>query len=187
MILRGAEMAAHCEKIGRLNLALRMAVKHWRLLAVVLLLAIPSIIVADCDDSLWHHVYKPERLMVHKMCVTVTGTIVDATHGTRKDGVRHEPDGDCHGWLKLDPGQEQYLNDGNISHEDGNLVFEIVCMFHVSQEDAKRACAGYQNKVDLLPIGTHVCIDGTWVTDDNHAHWFEIHPVSAIRRCSVIG
>jgi hypothetical protein len=34
--------------------------------------------------------------------VTVTGMFVDATHGKRRDGVRHEGDGDAHAWLKLD-------------------------------------------------------------------------------------
>jgi len=31
------------------------------------------------------------------------GTIVDATNGGKPDGVRHEADGDTHGWLKVDP------------------------------------------------------------------------------------
>jgi hypothetical protein len=85
------------------------------------------------------------RLIVQEKCVTVTGTIVDATANQktlRKDGVRREPDGDTHGWLKLDPGQEKFLNSGNKTHEDGNLVFEIVCIFPVTQADAKAARQG---------------------------------------------
>ncbi len=65
---------------------------------------------AACDETLWNHVYKPSRLVVQEKCVTVTGTIVDATANQkthRKDGVRHEPDGDIHGWLKLDPGRKR--------------------------------------------------------------------------------
>ena len=131
-----------------------------------------------CDASLWNHVYKPSRLTVHKACVTVTGVIVDATAGKRKDGVRKEEDGDCHGWLKLDPGQEKYLNAGNKSNENGNLVFEIVCMFPVKQADAVAACEAYKNTVTLLPVGSHVRMTGSWVMDDNHAHWFELHPVT---------
>ena len=64
-----------------------------------------------CDDSLWQHVYNPSRLLVQKKCVTVTGTIVDATANQkthRKDGVRHEPDGDTHGWLKLAPDKRSF-------------------------------------------------------------------------------
>lgn len=140
-------------------------------------------IIGGCDDSLWKRVYNPSRLIVHASCVSVTGTIVDATANEkekRADGVRHEPDGDPHGWLKLDPGQEQYLNAGNTSNEGGNLVYEIPCMFKVTQADAKQACKGYRNKVKLAPVGSHVRITGSWVMDDNHAHWNEIHPVTSI-------
>jgi hypothetical protein len=136
--------------------------------------------LSTCDDSLWRHVYKPERLIVNSMCASVTGTIVDATHGKRKDGVRHEADGDCHGWLKLDAGQEQYLNIGNLSAEGRNLVYEITCMFRTTQADAKEACASYTNNIALAPIGAHVRISGSFVTDTNHERWNELHPVSSI-------
>jgi len=140
-------------------------------------------VAAGCDDSLWHHVYNSTRLQVHQMCVTVTGTIVDAT-ATRKtpskDGVRHEADGDCHGWLKLDPGQEKYLNAGNMSDEGGNLVYEIVCLFPVTQKDAISVCKGYKSPVKMAPVGSHVKMTGSWVMDDNHQHWNELHPVSSI-------
>jgi hypothetical protein len=56
----------------------------------------------ECDDSLWDHLYNPQRLIVKQQCVAVTGTIVDATKNKEPDGVRHEPDGDTHGWLDLD-------------------------------------------------------------------------------------
>ena len=56
----------------------------------------------SCDNTLWQHVYHPTRLIVKQQCLAVTGTIVDATNGTEQDGVRHEADGDTHGWLKLD-------------------------------------------------------------------------------------
>ena len=161
-------------------------------------------IVGGCDESLWGHVYKPDRLTVHERCASVTGIIVDATHGKRKDGVRKEQDGDCHGWLKLDAGQDgeqpkdgdhspryvsleqkntvigPYLNAGNMNNEEGNLVYEVVCMFPVKQADAVSACNGYTNKIKLAPVGAHVRITGSFVMDDNHAHWNEIHPVSSI-------
>jgi len=137
---------------------------------------------AACDDTLWRHVYNPARLLSHDPCVSVTGTLVDATNGRKEDGVRHEADGDCHGWLLLDPGQESYLNDGNKSDEGGNLVYEVVCMYRVTQKDAKDSCKGYKNKVKLLPIGTHVRITGSWVQDTNHAKWNEIHPVTSITK-----
>lgn len=136
-----------------------------------------------CDETLWNHVYHPSRLVVQDKCVTVTGTIVDATANQtvhHKDGVRHEGDGDTHGWLKLDPGQEKYLNDGNRTNEDGNLVFEIICKYPVTQTDAAAACAGFKSSVTIPAVGSHVAITGTWVQDTEHAKWFEIHPVTSI-------
>ena len=56
------------------------------------------------------------------------------------DGVRHEDDGDTHGWLKVDPQFEDLLNPGNLNNEGGNLVFEVVCKFvPPKQADAKLA------------------------------------------------
>jgi hypothetical protein len=137
---------------------------------------------ATCDESLWKHVYNPERLIVKAKCAAVTGTIVDATHGKRKDGVRKEADGDTHGWLKLDRGQEQYLNDGNRKAEGGNLVFEIVCQFRVTQKDAVNACKNFKSAVTLPPVGSHVRITGTFVQDTNHEKWLEIHPVTSVEK-----
>jgi len=135
----------------------------------------------ECDDSLWDHVYNPQRLIVKQQCIAVMGRIVDATNGKKADGVRHEADGDTHGWVDLDPQFKSLLNAGNISSEGGNLVFEIVCMFRVSQADAKTACPStFHNQVQLPPIGSHVRIVGTYVQDTNHAQWMEIHPVTSI-------
>jgi hypothetical protein len=134
----------------------------------------------SCDPSLWTHVYHPARLIVKQQCISVTGTIVDATAGKQPDGVRHEPDGDTHGWLKVDAQFENLLNAGNISDEGGNLVFEIVCRFPVTQQDAKAACANYKDQVSLPPVGSHVQIVGTLVQDTFHAKWMEIHPVTRI-------
>ncbi len=65
---------------------------------------------AACDASLWDHVYHSQRLIVNQQCTAVTGTIVDATAGKKSDGVRHEADGDTHGWLQVDSGFENLLN-----------------------------------------------------------------------------
>jgi Bacterial SH3 domain len=134
----------------------------------------------QCDPTLWSHVYHPQRLIVKQQCIAVTGTIVDATAGKKPDGVRHEADGDIHGWLKVDPEFENLLNAGNISDEGGNLVFEIVCRFPVSQQDAKAACTNYTDHVSLPPVGSHVQVVGTLVQDTFHAKWMEIHPVTRI-------
>lgn len=137
--------------------------------------------VGQCDDSLWDHVYNPQRLIVKQKCVAVTGTIVDATKGKWPDGVRHEADGDTHGWLNVDPEFKNLLNAGNMSNESGNLVFEIVCKFPVSQPDAVASCPStYHTSIEIPPIGSHVRIVGSYVQDTNHAKWMEIHPVTSI-------
>jgi hypothetical protein len=136
-----------------------------------------------CDASISTHVYHPKRLIVKQECLSVTGTILDATAPQKKkqpDGTRHEPDGDTHGWLKVDPEFENLLNAGNISDEDGNLVFEIICRFPVTQADAKAACQGYIDQVALPPVGSHVRIVGRYVQDTFHGQWNEIHPVTSI-------
>ena len=133
-----------------------------------------------CDSTLWNHVYHPARLIVKTACVAVTGTLIDATSGKEPDGVRHEADGDTHGWLRLDPPFANMLNAGNQSAEGGNLVFEIICRYPVTQKDAQSACHGYSDQVQLPPVGSHVRIVGTYVQDTFHAQWNEIHPVSSV-------
>lgn len=135
----------------------------------------------SCDETLWSHVYHPTRLIVKQPCIAVTGTIVDATNGHEPDGVRHEKDGDTHGWLKVDSQFEDLLNPGNLSNEGGNLVFEIVCKFNVSQTDAKPACTDFSSSISIPPVGSHVEIVGSYVRDTNHAQWMEIHPVTSIK------
>jgi len=139
--------------------------------------------MVGCGDSLWQHVYHPSRLLVQQDCVTVTGVIVDATAGQahhEPDGVRHEPDGDTHGWLQVDSQFAGLINPGNRSDEGGNLVFEIVCHYTVTQSDAQPACAGFSDQTTVPPLGSHVAITGTFVREKNHKQWNEIHPVSRI-------
>ena len=103
---------------------------------------------------------------------------MDATANQSKhqtDGTRHEKDGDTHGWLKLDPQFASLINAGNTSDEGGNLVFEIVCKFPVTQADAKAACQGFQSSVHIPPIGSHVRIVGQYVQEKKHKKWMEIH------------
>jgi hypothetical protein len=136
-----------------------------------------------CGDGLWQHVYNPRRLTILRACLTVTGTLVDATAGSAhpsRDGVRHESDGDTHGWLHVDSAFTDLINDANRSHEEGNLVFEIVCRYSVKQADAKPACDTFRDALVIPPPGSHVAITGTLVLDDVHDNWAEIHPVSRI-------
>ena len=136
-----------------------------------------------CGDGLWSHVYNPSRLKVLNACMTVTGVMVDATAGQKiqqPDGVRHEPDGDTHGWLRVDPQFKNLIAPRNISSEGGNLVFEIICHFPITQANAKPACAGFKDTTTIPPIGSHLAITGSIVEDTLHG-WNEIHPVSAIK------
>jgi hypothetical protein len=137
----------------------------------------------ECDSTISAHVYHPKRLIVKQECIAVTGSIVDATATQSQkqlDGTRHEPDGDTHGWLKVDSGFENLLNAGNMHDEAGNLVFEIICKFPVTQADAKAACQGFTDHVSLPPVGSHVRIVGRFVQDTFHGQWNEIHPVTSI-------
>jgi hypothetical protein len=136
--------------------------------------------MAGCGDARWTHVYNPTRLLVKNDCVTITGTIIDNTSGRQPDGVRHEPDGDTHGWLHVDPPFASLINSGNTSDENGNLVFEIVCHYSVTQTDAKPACNGFKDHTMIPKAGTHVAIRGTFVQERNHKKWNEIHPVTSI-------
>lgn len=150
---------------------------------ILLSLLIPLISITaygqNCDQSLLQHVYHPNRLIVKKKCVAVTGTIVDATNGKRADGVKHEPDGDTHGWLKPDAAFKNLLNAGNKLEGD-NLVFEIICRFPVTQADAKVPCQGGHSTMSIPPIGSHVRVVGQLVQETHHGKWIEIHPVTSI-------
>jgi hypothetical protein len=51
------------------------------------------------------------------------------------------------------------------SNEGGNLVFEGICKFQVTQADAKAACKGFKRGVTIPPVGSHVALTGTDVQD----------------------
>jgi hypothetical protein len=134
-----------------------------------------------CDGTLAVHVYHPQRLKVIQQCVTVNGVLVDATHGRRKDGQRHEADGDNHGWLKPDQAFEWTVIAGNKTAEGGNLVLECVCQYPVTQKDAKSACRGFRSKVKIPAVGSHIAVTGVLVEDLDHQPIHrELHPVSVI-------
>jgi len=115
------------------------------------------------------HVYNPARLHLLAACVTVTGTV---------EFIRVENDGDLHILLRLDAGEEKYVNAKNVSLEHGDLVLEPVCTHGVTQTDAIAACAGYVNPLPIPAVGSHVAATGPWVLDADHG-WLEIHPVAS--------
>ncbi len=123
---------------------------------------------ATCGDP-HAHVYSPDRLQLLASCVTVNGIV---------DVIRTEADGDLHVLVRLDPGQDKYLNAKNISAENGDLVTEPVCVDTPTQADAIPACQGYRNTLPIPALDTHVAVSGAWVLDLDHG-WMEIHPVFA--------
>lgn len=170
-----------------MNLPNRYSVRIFSLgFAVGVLVSLLTILVAIAHgqqapdlQTLWGHIYHSGRLRVLQATASVTGTIVDATAGKQKDLCRHEKDGDGHCWLKLDPGEEQFLNQANMDSQGGNLVYEPICRYRVTQEDAKAACQGFTQQITIPPVGTHVRLTGSHVLDTQHG-WNEIHPVSQI-------
>lgn len=126
-----------------------------------------------CDESLWDHVYHPARLEIVDPCKTVSGII---------EAKISEKDGDYHIRLKLDSQYSDLVNSVNIAKQHGDLVVEPICQHKVTQTDAVSACVGFDKHLDIPPVGTHVRITGSYVLDNQHGGWAEIHPVTSIER-----
>lgn len=125
-----------------------------------------------CDESLWEHVYHPDRLQVIDPCITVSGIIED---------FKAEDDGDSHIRLKLDSQYSDLINEVNTAFQHGDIVVEVICQNPISQENAMQACQNYSNKVFVPSLeGTHVKVTGSYVLDKQHGGWAEIHPVTRI-------
>jgi hypothetical protein len=97
-------------------------------------------------------VYHPQRLNVKSRCRVAVGTVRQVKF--------EEYDGDVHIDLRLDPGQEKLLAEGN-ERVGGNLVVEVI------PQDRSR--------VALPSVGARVQVVGPWVEDTQH-DWNEIHP-----------
>jgi hypothetical protein len=97
-------------------------------------------------------VYHPERLKVKGRCRIAVGTV---------EKVKPELyDGDIHLELRLDPGQEGLLSEGN-RRVGGNLILEII--------------PWDRSRVLVPEVGQRVEVVGPWVADTAHG-WNEIHP-----------
>lgn len=127
--------------------------------------------VGQCYQSLWDHVYNPQRLQVVESCKTVTGVI---------ESIRVEQDGDYHIRLKMDPEFATLVNSANMNGQLGDLVVEPICQNPVSQQDAISACQDFHQDISIPPVGTHVKVTGSYVLDNQHGGWAEIHPVTSI-------
>ncbi len=133
----------------------------------------PQDIPASCQDhdSISSHIYNPNRLVVVKACVTVTGTV---------ERVISEDDGDYHLRLRLDPEYANLTNAANDTYQYGDLVVEIICAHQVTQPDAIGACSNYENRIPIPGQGQHIMTSGPYVLDSGHYDWAEIHPVYAL-------
>ena len=125
----------------------------------------------QCDQSLWNHIYNPQRLQVVESCKTVTGII---------ESKRVEADGDYHIRLKLDPQYANLVNQANVNGQLGDLVVEPICMNPVTQLDAISACQDFHQNIDIPEVDTHIQVTGSYVLDKEHGKWAEIHPVTSI-------
>jgi hypothetical protein len=126
----------------------------------------------QCDPSLWNHVYHPARLHVVDSCKTVSGII---------ESIRVEKDGDFHIRLKVDPQFSSLINSANVNGQFGALVLEPICQNPVTQPDAIAACENFNHQnISVPPVGTHVTVKGSYVLDEEHSGWAEIHPVTSI-------
>ncbi|HEY8740830.1 MAG TPA: hypothetical protein VIN56_09595 [Candidatus Dormibacteraeota bacterium] len=117
------------------------------------------------------HVYHPYRLQLLDRCRTVSGVIA---------AIRSEPDGDYHVLLQVDPPFASMLRPANTTGEHGDLVLEPICQHEVTQSDAIAPCGGGVPLIPIPPIGTHVSATGTYVLDNDHGGWAELHPLFEI-------
>ena len=124
----------------------------------------------SCDQSLWQHVYNPQRLQVIDPCKTVTGHIEE---------IRTEEDGDYHIKFRLDPQYGNLVNEMNVQKQDGDLIVEPICQLPVYQEDAQASCQNFQQKINFPKGLEHLSIMGRYVLDTQHG-WMEIHPLTSI-------
>lgn len=126
-----------------------------------------------CDQSLWSHVYNPQRLQVVDPCKTVSGII---------ESKRVEADGDYHIRLKLDQQFSGLVNAANLKGQFGDLVVEPICMNRVTQMDAIPSCQNFRQSIDIPAVGSHALVTGSYVLDKQHGKWAEIHPVTSITK-----
>jgi hypothetical protein len=117
---------------------------------------------AQCDASLWTHVYDKERLQVLEPCTAVDGRVVS---------IHHNQDGDVH--VALDPDDKHVLNLINATHTHRQLVVEIIC------EGEQPACGSYRSTVTVPKAGDRIRVTGAYVTDRDNG-WNEVHPVTGI-------
>jgi hypothetical protein len=124
-----------------------------------------------CDQTLWNHVYHPERLQIVDQCKTVSGTV---------DSITIEKDGGSRILLKPDPLYDNLTNQVNEKMMNGDLVVEAICQNPVIQPNAIDACANFHQKINMPPVGTAISATGSYVLDQPGGGYAEIAPVTSI-------
>ncbi|MDQ6723607.1 MAG: hypothetical protein M3Z01_05010 [Thermoproteota archaeon] len=127
--------------------------------------------IGQCDESLWNHVYHPERLQIIDRCKTVSGVI---------DSIKTEVDGDYHISLILDPQFSNLINSANVNGQFGDMIVEPICQQPITQLDALSGCSNFHQVIDIPEVGSHVNVTGSYVLDNQHGGWAEIHPVTSM-------
>jgi hypothetical protein len=128
----------------------------------------------QCDQSLWNHVYHPQRLQIIDGCKTVSGII---------ESKKSEPDGDYHIRLKVDPQFSNLINSANVNGQHGDMVVEPICQHTITESIAAAlACSNFHQNINIPEVGSHVNITGSYVLDKEHNSWAEIHPITSITK-----
>jgi hypothetical protein len=126
----------------------------------------------QCDQSLWNHVYHPQRLQIIDACKTVSGII---------ESKKSEPDGDFHIRLKVDSQFSNLINSANVNGQHGDMVVEPICQHTITESVAAAlACTNFHQNINTPEVGSHVNVTGSYVLDKEHNGWAEIHPVTSI-------
>jgi hypothetical protein len=130
----------------------------------------PGPLSRECDDSLWVHLHRPERLTVLEECVELTATIKD---------VSPREDGDLHIRLRPDEPYRGIVNTNNHLEIGGDIIAEPICYGDPVNPEAVESCGSFRKRLNIPPVGAHVRVVGSFVIDHEHG-WTEIHPVSII-------
>jgi hypothetical protein len=59
-------------------------------------------------------------------------------------------------------------------------VLEPICVNPVTQRDAVSACQNFHENISIATVGSHVQVTGSYVSDNQHGGWAEIHPVTSM-------
>jgi hypothetical protein len=133
--------------------------------------------------------YKADsRLITKTECITVTGN-VSSQIGS---GTTHDPDGDLHFTLLLDPPYTKYSTPNDCKPTTTgckNILVEVIC-----HKPSLAYQAGYfktwgdyckdvdHSRIPLSgspngpPYGQHLSVSGRYVLDKENGNWGEIHP-----------